>query len=439
MKRMFAFLFVVLLAGTAAAQVELEVIGFQVPPNEVGNALDQAYQTFLAEFELENGVAIRALESPPDFNTYILTALATNTAPDVWSQDASSLAAIAATGQLLDMQRCQEVVPEFGFDRFFPNVLAIHNAYDESAYYGVPNDFTPMVMFYNPESFANAGVEVPTEANLTWEAFLELTQRLTLDSEGRNATDPDFDEDNIEQYGFRVQASSFDWIFWLWGNGGDVISPDGTTASGYLDSPESIEALTFLRDLVLEHHVSPTPSALAALQTNLGFLDIFLQGQVAIFPRGHWELVGLRPNPNYTPERVAVMGAPYNVEPATVIYESGFVIPAAIEDEKLEAACRFVDAATSLEYQNTKAITGIALSGNEQAAQDAVEVAPQPEVEQAFIEQVQFARPPHGAKFETYPAVETVLNSMMERILAGENVETAVADAVTEINRELGR
>lgn len=439
MMRMLVSMLMVVLAGFAVAQVELEVIGFRVPPNEVGSTLDQAYQTFLAEFELEQGVAIRALESPPDFNTYILTALATSTAPDVWSQDASSLAAIAATGQLLDMRRCQEVVPEFAFDRFFPNVLAIHTAYDESAYYGVPNDFTPMVMFYNPEAFANAGVEAPTEANLTWDAFLDLTQRLTLDGAGRNATDPDFDENDIQQYGFRVQASSFDWIFWLWSNGGDVISPDGSTASGYLDSPASIEALTFLRDLVLEHHVSPTPSALAALQTDLGFLDLFLQGRVAIFPRGHWELVGLRPNANYTPERVAVMGAPYKVEPATVIYESGFVIPAAIEEEKLEAACRFVAAATDLEYQNTKALTGIALSGNQQAAQDAVEVAPQPEVEQAFIDQVQFARPPHGAKFDNYPAVETVLDSLMERILAGESVETAVADAVTEINRELGR
>src|SRR5680860_801501 len=140
MKRMFAFLFVVLLAGTAAAQVELEVIGFQVPPNEVGNALDQAYQTFLAEFELENGVAIRALESPPDFNTYILTALATGTAPDVWSQDASSLAAIAATGQLLDMQRCQEVVPSFSYDRFFPSILALHQGFEQGKTYGVPND-----------------------------------------------------------------------------------------------------------------------------------------------------------------------------------------------------------------------------------------------------------------------------------------------------------
>ena len=430
-----------LLASFALAQdVTLDVIGFRVSPNEVGTPLDQAYQGFITQFEADNpGVKINALESPPEFDTYILTALASNTAPDVWSQDGSSLAKVAGSGQLLDMQRCSEVVPDFTFDRFFPSVLELHQGTEDGATYGVPNDFTPMVMYYNPVSFENAGVEIPTEANLTWDAFLELTQRLTLDTEGRNALDPAFDANNVKQYGLRVRQFPFEWVYWLWGNGTDVLSPDGTTASGYLDSPESIETITFLRDLVTEYHVSPTPSALDALQTNIGFLDLFLEGTVAIFPRGHWELVGLRSNAAYEPSRVAVMGNPYKTEPATVIYESGFVIPAGIGDDKLTAACKFVDAATSASYQDSKALTGIAISGNEAVAESAIAAATQPEVEQAFFDQVQYARAPYGAKYENYPAVETVLESMMEQILNGAEVESTVADAVREINRELSR
>ena len=439
MKRIIVSL--ALLAGFALAQnVTLDVIGFRVPPNEVGTPLDQAYQDFITQFEADNpGVKINALESPPEFDTYILTALASGTAPDVWSQDGSSLAKVAGSGQLLDMQRCSEVVPDFTFDRFFPNVLALHQGLKEGATYGVPNDFTPMVMYYNPQSFAKAGVDIPSEANLTWDQFLELAQRLTLDNQGRNTLDPAFDTNNIEQYGFRVRQSPFEWVYWLWGNGTDVLSPDGTTASGYLDSPASIETIKFLRDLVLKYHVSPTPSALDALQTNLGFLDLFLQGKVAMFPRGHWELVGLRSNAAYGPARVAVMGNPYKTKPATIIYESGFVIPASISDAKLEAACKFVDAATNAPYQDTKGVTGIAISGNQDVAQRAISEAPQPEVEQAFFDQVQYARPPAGAKYENYPAVETVLESMMEQILNGAEVESTVADAVREINRELSR
>jgi len=434
-----ATLFLVL-TSLAAAQVTLDVIGFRVPPNEVGTPLDQAYHDFIAQFEAANpGIEINALESPPEFNTYILTALASGTAPDVWSQDGSSLALVAGSDQLLDMQRCREILPDFDFDRFFPSVLGLHQGLESSKTFGVPNDFTPMVMFYNPESFARAGVDLPSKENLTWDEFLELTQRLTLDSEGRNALDPNFDRSNVEQYGFRVRKFPFEWVYWLWGNGGDVISPDGTTASGYLDAPASIEAIQFLRDLVLEYGVAPTPSALDAMQVDLGFLDLFLQGKVAIFPRGHWELVGLRSNPNFSPGRVAVMGNPYKTQPATVIYESGFVIPASISDAKLEAACKFVQAASSRNYQLTKPLTGIAISGNEAVAADAISDSPQPEVEQAFFDQVKFGRGPYGAKFDAYPAVEDVLSSMMETILAGEDVKAAVADAVREINRELSR
>lgn len=439
MKRLIAA--ISLLLGTALAQdITLDVIGFRVPPNEVGTPLDQAYQDFIAQFEADNpGITINALESPPDFNTYILTALASNTAPDVWSQDASSLALVAGSGQLLDMEQCVELVPEFDFDRFFPTVLALHQGFEEGKTYGVPNGFTPMVIYYNPESFERAGVEIPSEANLTWEEFRELTQRLTLDDQGRNALDPDFDRDNVEQYGYRVRMFPLDWVHWLWGNGGDVISPDGTTASGYLDSEASLETIRFYRDLMLEDGVSPTPSALDAMQTNVGFLDLFLDGTIAMFPRGHWELVGLRSNANYSPEKVGVMGNPYNAEPATVIFEAGFVIPANISEEKLEAACRFVDAATSPAYQQTKPLTGIELSGNQSVAEQAIAGSPQPEVEQAFFDQVQYARPPYGAIYENYPAVELILQSMMEQILNGAEVESAVADAVQEINRELSR
>ncbi|HXF03770.1 MAG TPA: sugar ABC transporter substrate-binding protein [Candidatus Macondimonas sp.] len=426
--------------GLAQQQVTLNVIGFRVPPNEVGTPLDKAYQEFIRQFEAANpGVKVNALETPPDFDTYILTALASGTAPDVWSQDGSSLAKVAASGQLLDMERCRQAVPSFNFSRFFPNVLALHQGLEKGKTYGVPNDFTPMVMYYNPEAFKKAGVPLPTKENLTWDEFLNLTRRLTLDKNGKNALDPAFDRNNIEQYGFRVRKFPFEWVYWLWGNGGDVISPDGKTASGYLDSPASIEAITFLRDLMLRYYVSPTPSALDALQANVGFLDLFLQGKVAIFPRGHWELVGLRSNKNYQPGRVAVMGNPYKLRPATVIYESGFVIPANIRPEKLTAACKFIEAATSPAYQNTKVLTGIAISGNQSVAANAISKAPQPAVERAFFNQVRYARAPYGARYAAYPAVETVLESMMERILAGGDVKTEVAKAVQEINRELSR
>jgi multiple sugar transport system substrate-binding protein len=421
-----------------AQDVELNVMGFVVPLEEQGTPLDEAYQQFIADFEASHeGVTVNALETPPEFDTQLLVDLAAGTAPDVWNQDASTLARLVDSGYVLDMNECVALVPEFNFDRFFPSVLAIHQREAGGPAYGVPNDFTPMVLYYNTQSFERAGVEPPS-GDWTWDEFVDTTERLTLDSEGRNRLDPDFDASNVVQWGFRVRQFSFEWIYRLWQNGSDVLSPDGTTASGYLDSPESIEAITWLRDLVTEQGVAPAPTTLNDMLAAAGFLDVFLRGDVAMFDRGHWELVGLQSNALYEPGIFGVVGQPSNAQDATVLYESGFIIRADIPEEKKLAACQFVEAATNRQYQDTKAITGIAISANQEAAQAVAESTDSP-IEQTFVDEVQYGRAPYGSIYASWPTIEASLDSMMERILAGGEVEAEVGVAVEEINRELSQ
>jgi multiple sugar transport system substrate-binding protein len=425
---------------TTAPEVTLRVMGFEVPPEERGLPLDLAYKKFLADFQTAHpNIKIESLETPPDADTQLLVDLAAGTAPDVWQADASTLARLIDSGYVLDMRKVLELVPELNLDRFFPTVLEIHKRPD-GALYGLPNDFTPMVIFYNPLSYQRANVPLPT-SDWTWDDLLEKAQLLTLDSSGRNRLDPNFDEANVVQWGFRVRKWTFEWVYRTWQNGSDVLSPDGTTASGYLDSPESIEAIQFLADMVLKHKVAPTPSALDQMIQSLGFLNRFLKGEFANFDRGHWELVGLRGNPEYKPEAVAVVRQPKKKSHATVIYESSWVINGAVEgdNDKLKATGLFVEATTSRQYQDTKAITGIAIAANKESAEIAAEKAPNPEIERVFLEAVADGRAPYGALYAKWPAIETILDSMMERVLAGNAIKDEVLAAVTEINRELGQ
>ena len=84
-------------------------------------------------------------------------------------------------------------------------------------------------------------------------------------------------------------------------------------------------------------------------------------------------------------------------------------------------------------------LTGIAISGNRAAAEAAIEQSFDPVLEQAFFDEVEFGRPPYGSIYANWPTIEELLDSMMERILAGGDVEAEVAAAVREINRELSR
>ena len=423
------------------SKITLKVIGFKVAPEEIGTPLDKAHQELITDFQTANpNVTVEALEAPPEFDTQILVDLAAGTAPDLWYADASTLARLADSTYILDMRKCMELIPTLTTDRFFPTVLAIHQRPD-GAIYGLPGDFTPMMIYYNPEVFAKAGVTEPANG-WTWDDLLKTAQQLTIDKNGKNVLDPAFDANNVVSWGFRVRKWTFEWIYRAWENGGDVISPDGTTASGYLDSAETIEAITWLRDLVLKYKVAPPPSVLDQLNQAMGFNDRFLDGGVAMFDRGHWELVGLRNSPKFNGNNVAVAVQPSKRTNATVLYESGYVVRADLTGDQLLAACKFVDAATGTKYQVQKATTNLAIPANAEAAKAAAaEVAKKGEtygkIEQAFLDQVPNGRLPYGARFAKWPAVETILDSMMEKILAGGDIKTEVDAAVKEINREL--
>ena len=57
--------------------------------------------------------------------------------------------------------------------------------------------------WHNCDLFDKAGVPCDSLAT-TRDEYLDLAQRLTLDANGNNALSPDFDADNIEQWGTSI-------------------------------------------------------------------------------------------------------------------------------------------------------------------------------------------------------------------------------------------
>ncbi len=423
---------------SANGQVTLDVVGFEVDPDQRNTPLDNAYKKFLADFQKQHPkIKINSQQTPPNFDTQIIVDLASGSAPDLWSQDASSLAPLIQRNLLLDMRKCIKKVPSLDSARFFPSVLDIHRAKDGSLY-GLPNDFTPMVVYYNPTSFAKAKM-APPKPNWTWDDQLQMAKQLTLDSSGRSRLDSSFDESNVVQWGYRLNKYTYGWVYRVWQNGGDVLSPDRTTASGFLDSDATVEAIQWYADLVLEHKVSPSPSTLDNLTHTSDFDTLFTQGKFAMFDSGHWELVGLAASKYYKPEMLAVIPQPRRKNADTVLYESSFVVRHDLPDDKIEAVAHFVDAATGRQYQDTKDLTGIALAGNEAAARASLTDRRSPfrRLDKTFVDVAANGRRPYGSILASYPTVEKLLDGMMEKILHGSSVKDEIHTTVQAVDQEL--
>ena len=74
--------------------------------------------------------------------------------------------------------------------------------------YGVPDTAAPDVLYYNRSMFDAADVPYPS-AEWTYEEMREAAQRLTIDENGRNASESRFDPDRIVQWGWNGGLTFF--------------------------------------------------------------------------------------------------------------------------------------------------------------------------------------------------------------------------------------
>ena len=130
---------------------------------------------------------------------------------------------------------------------------------------------------------------------------------------------------------------------------------------------------------------------------------MFRNGQTAMDLKGHWKLI------DYRAEGldIGVVGLPTNgVSRTTVVYASGMSVTARARHPEL--GWEFVKHMTSEHVQSRRVASGLAISGNKRAA---AKFAGTP-IEDAFLEEVQYARRPWGTTF-----IETLGREMIEDLL----------------------
>ena len=262
------------------------------------------------------GVKVQLESVPQGYGDKLLAEFASGTAPDVFQVGDGDVAKFAAQGvfEPLDPYISGEKgsVP-LDTSVFYPAIANVGKV--DGTTYLFTKDYSPLTVYYNKDLFDAAGVAYPTEG-WTQADFLDAAQKLTVkDASG-----------NITQWGAMIPDGWGDWV-WdrgilpiIYQYGGDIMSPDGKKASGYLDSDATVAALQWYTDLFTKYKVAPTKADVAALSGQ----DLFATGKVAMMWSGVWNIGGYQKN---NPDlHFGMAGLPQGKQPGNSICWAGFAL-----------------------------------------------------------------------------------------------------------------
>jgi multiple sugar transport system substrate-binding protein len=280
--------------------------------------------------EYEGEIAIKTQTMPwANFYDQFRTVVANGEAPDIAMMHLDSVARYASYDVLTPLD---ELSSNIGLvkDEFI-NAVWDAGIYDGSRY-GIPLDVHPLVLFYNTDLLEKAGYSEPPK---NYDELVEMSLAVQEATDAWGTAMPVYWPSNM------IFFSS------LMSNGGQSVSEDGLTP--LYNSPEGVEALQKMVDLVYKHEVSPSD-----VQQD-GEVTLFRQGKSAFHINGIWMMKGFEeqeglnfataPLPKFG-EKEAVWAGSHN-----------FVMPKQkeVDPERQEAAMKFIQYVSEHSIQWAKA------------------------------------------------------------------------------------
>lgn len=243
---------------------------------------------FLKAFEAANpGIKVEqqhVVDENDSYATRLNTLVASGSVPDVFYCGEAMSFPLAEQGVILD-------VTDYSADFIARRVPGSMYYFAPGRTFGGNSAVETTLLFANKDLFEEAGVALPptsAETAWTWDQLVETAKLLTKDREGRTAADPEFDFENIQQYGLNFSTAWFVWYPLVRSAGGDFTDEAGTTFT--MNSPEAADVFQKLQDLIHVHHVAPTPTAAEGLPATAQQLQT---RRVAMTIDGQWNLLDI--------------------------------------------------------------------------------------------------------------------------------------------------
>lgn len=135
--------------------------------------------------------------------------------------------------------------------------------------YGFPISFNNVVMHFNMNRLAEAGLDLP-DPDWGTEEFLEYCKKLTTE------------EDGVKKYAVSIPDGNFVMEAWLRNNGTAFMTDDFKTS--LINAPETVEMFQLWQDLVHKYGYAPIP------EPNVDPIQQLVDGKTAMGSWGRWPL-----------------------------------------------------------------------------------------------------------------------------------------------------
>ena len=400
MKKLFALLLVLTMAlsafSAACAQEPVTITFWHTYGDAETPVIDEV---IIPMFEAANpDIKVEAVRQSGDFNQMLVTALGTGVVPDVARVDITKTSAYAKLGGIVAMDEIE------GFDALKDAVLEAPLSTNlwNGHYYGLPLNTNCKAAVVNLNVLKELGFDEPPA---TMEEFVAACK-----------------EKVPGQYKLNVSGLG-DWdlypYFWLFG--GKLTDEGFTTASGYLDSAESVAAINTMLELHADgvftiRDVDGTPDAWDGINSEYA---MFFEGPWAPFN----EEAGIVPAliPTWNGKSASVVGG------ENIVIFSG--------SQKQDAAFRFVTFMLSEEVQLELLKVGVIPTLKSCVDSEAVQADPKWSVYMKQLESAQSRIPtPQASTVE-----QLWQDAMTEIFIEGADMQSTLTNYAAEIDIELAK
>ena len=248
-----------------------------------GDSAEQAAtQAICDKFTADTGCEVNLICINENYDTKVTAMIAAGETIDLAQMESGTIGyKLVEEGQFATLD---DYVAQSGYD--MSDYVGASCYYDDAgnliAYSGC---IELMTMFYSRDVFDEAGLPYPPsdpDQAWTWDEFVDVAMKLTLDANGKTPYDEGFAPENIVRYGVNMGIWWPIWGSFILSNGGTLVDAEGNFA---MNQPASVEALQAIADLALVKHCMPTPTAREGMP---GTDVALLTGAYAMVVDGQW-------------------------------------------------------------------------------------------------------------------------------------------------------